>query len=64
VQPISPKYKRKRIEARLETPCPRLADMLTHKGGQTYYTGGNSTTGYIIIPPQLVFTEQNIILHV
>jgi hypothetical protein len=40
------------IKAELETPCARLSDRLESLGGgQSYYYGGNNTSGYIYNNP-------------
>jgi hypothetical protein len=41
-------YKWKMIKAELETSCARLSNRLESLGGgQSYYYGGNNTSGYI-----------------
>jgi hypothetical protein len=47
-------YKWKMIKAELEPPCSKLANVYRLEslgGGQSYYYGGNNTSGYIYNNP-------------
>jgi hypothetical protein len=50
------------IKAELEAPCARLSNKLESLGGGSRITTEEITHRdiYIIIPPMLVFTKQNI----